>query len=195
MKISPSQAAAHESDYAFARSRLGSPPRTTLLHIGEHDTVVLTGSGAGPDATLTLALGSRRTAAAFFRHDPPTPLELETAIETVEVEVSRVRGLPIDGAVLASSDIAVRELDTIGAPPGSGVQVMALATVESLFQRLASASLGHPSALKGMPGGREAAAVLLILREFMHHLGFEAISVIDGPEDWPGLDADSTTRT
>ena len=46
---------------------------------------------------------------------------------------------------------------------------MSLETVEDWFQRLASASLGQPAAMQGLPAGREAAASLLVLREIMHH--------------------------
>lgn len=52
--------------------------------------------------------------------------------------------------------------------------------VEVLFQRLASTSLGLPSALAGLPSGRESAAALLILRECMHHLGYAAIRSVGG---------------
>jgi hypothetical protein len=48
---------------------------------------------------------------------------------------------------------------------------MTLETAEHLFQRLASASLGHPGALAGLPVARR----LLILREFMRHLGYRVI--------------------
>ena len=71
-------------DYAFVRSCVAANGRTTLLHIGEHDTVVLSGDDAAPDTTFTLSLGSSRTANAFFHHDPPKPAELESAIDTVE---------------------------------------------------------------------------------------------------------------
>ena len=47
--------------------------------------------------------------------------------------------------------------------------------VEALFQRLASASLGDPSALADMPIGGRTAAALLILRECMHHLGYGSV--------------------
>lgn len=171
--------------YAIAHARMGAPPRMVLLHIGDQDTVVVAGSGAVPDATISLALGAKHTAARFFRHDLPSPLELETAIETVEVEVSRARHLTATPAILVSADPTIRALATISAIGAAidtaarqDVQVMTLAQVESFFQRLASASLGHPSAHRGMPEGCEAAAVLLILREFMHHLGFDAISVL-----------------
>ena len=43
----------------------------------------------------------------------------------------------------------------------------------------APASPGQPAALTGMPGGRDT-AVLFILRELMHYLGFDAISLIEG---------------
>jgi hypothetical protein len=56
---------------------------------------------------------------------------------------------------------------------------MPIETVEQCFQQLAAASLGQPGAMQGLPAGREAAATLLILREFMHHLGHPAITVVD----------------
>ena len=55
---------------------------------------------------------------------------------------------------------------------------MTIETVEQWFQRLASASLGHPGAMQGLPAGREAAATLLVLREFMHHCGYTTIVVV-----------------
>ena len=48
--------------------------------------------------------------------------------------------------------------------------------VERLFQRLASASLGDPMARRGLPTGNRFVATALILREFMHHLGFTSIT-------------------
>jgi hypothetical protein len=54
---------------------------------------------------------------------------------------------------------------------------LSLEWVEMLFQRLASGALGDPSALKGLPAGRESAATLLILRELMHHLKFNEVVV------------------
>jgi exopolyphosphatase/pppGpp-phosphohydrolase len=56
---------------------------------------------------------------------------------------------------------------------------MPIETVEQWFQRLAAASLGQSGAMQGLPAGREAAATLLILREFMHHLDHRAITVVD----------------
>ena len=48
--------------------------------------------------------------------------------------------------------------------------------VEALFQRLVSRSSGTPVAATRLPPQRDIAAALLILRECMHHLGFDRIS-------------------
>jgi exopolyphosphatase/pppGpp-phosphohydrolase len=165
-------------EYAFVRSRVSTPARVTLLHIGEQSTAILSGLDDRTDAGLILAMGAKRTAQMFFRHDPPTPLELEYAIADVEDHVMKARSLPRQDAALVSMNPTLRELaQTVGADAAGG-RVLSLDVVEALFQRLASASLGHPSATKGMPAGSEAAAVLLILREFMHHLGYASVIVL-----------------
>ena len=56
---------------------------------------------------------------------------------------------------------------------------MTIETVEQWFQRLAAASLGQPGAMQGLPAGREAAATLLVLREFMHHRSHAFIIAVE----------------
>lgn len=52
---------------------------------------------------------------------------------------------------------------------GGGGPTLPVETVEQWFERLALGSQGRTGALDGLPPGREAAAALLVLREFMHH--------------------------
>ena len=47
--------------------------------------------------------------------------------------------------------------------------------VEVLFQQLASIALGRTSSGEAPVADREMAAALLVMRECMHHLGFEWI--------------------
>ncbi len=49
----------------------GLPVAATLLKIGLDETEVRSPPGGGNDAVETLALGSRRTSTAYFRHDLP----------------------------------------------------------------------------------------------------------------------------
>lgn len=165
-----------EADFAaVARvaAKLDSQPTafTTLLQIGDEHLVVLSGRGGKPDTVQQLDLGAARVARDFFRHDLPTSREIERAIDFVEDEIMR----------LGKADVATTTLWSISAALQAWAAVsgatMTIATVEQWFQRLAAASLGQPGAMQGLPAGREAAATLLILREFMHHLGHPAITV------------------
>jgi exopolyphosphatase/pppGpp-phosphohydrolase len=157
-----------ESDFAAATrvaSGVGSPATalTTLLHIGDEHAVVLSGHGDKPETVRRLDLGAARLARAYFHHDPPTPQEIERAIDFVEDEIMRL-GRPDDvTTTLWSTAAALRAWGAVSGP------TMTIETVEQWFQRLASASLGQPGAMQGLPAGREAAATLLVLREFMHH--------------------------
>lgn len=51
--------------------------------------------------------------------------------------------------------------------------------MEQTFERLAAVAEGRPVGQEGLPESTEFAAALLILREFMHHLGFSAVHVGD----------------
>ncbi len=63
-----------------------------------------------------------------------------------------------------------------GVAPGAWMELPRVA-MEQTFERLAAVAEGRPVALEGLPETPEFAAALLILREFMHHLGFSAIHV------------------
>jgi exopolyphosphatase/pppGpp-phosphohydrolase len=126
---------------------------------------------ADGSAPAALPFGPRSLAEALFHHDPPTPLELEQAIDRIEDALTATRLPQASRGALVTSNPCMRTWPGLQADGAS----LGRDEVERLFQRLASASLGHPGALAGLPTGREAAAALLILRECMHHLGFDAI--------------------
>ena len=122
---------------------------------------------------ITLEIGPQGLVDAVLRHDPPTPAELECAIDLIE---DALTGLHLESAAgdrLVTADWILQSL------PGLGVQGGSLTrdAVELLFQRLASRALGAPVPAAELPHGREIAAALVILRECMHHLGFGSIDV------------------
>jgi phospholipase/carboxylesterase len=147
--------------------------RSTWLHFDDEELVVREQTGDGPDAERRLDLGTARIARDFFRHDPPTGQEIERAIDITEDAIMQL-GRPADirGPLLSSSP-ALRPWAALSSP------TMTVELVEQWFQRLASAALGHPAAMHGLPSGREAAATLLLLREFLHHRGHAAIEFIE----------------
>lgn len=145
---------------------MSAPARTTLRLEDQRTTLA---DGTAPD--VVLAVGVRGIADAYFRHDPPTPLEIERALDAIEDALSATRLRQAARGELLTNDPLLHALPGLQA---SGAR-LARDEVEALFQRLASASLGHPGALAGGPSGRDAAAALLILRECMHHLGYDSV--------------------
>ena len=149
-----------------------------LLHIGDDQTVVTSGTGTDAGPMLTLAIGAGRTSVDFFKHNPPTPLEIENAIQVVEDEVTRALALALGHASLYSTDERLHDMARrLGSPEGP-THTLTLEQVEGLFNQLAARSEGRPASQVGIPDDPRFAATLLILREFMHHLQFEGIQVI-----------------
>ena len=120
---------------------------------------------------LTLPIGPVGLARDALRHDPPTPAELERAIDLVEDALTNSRLAHGERGELVTADPVLLAL------PGLDGQGASLTRdeVESLFQRLASRALGMPASAAESLHGREVAAAIIILRECMHHLGFDRI--------------------
>lgn len=152
-----------------------TPPcsSTVLLNIGDEHLDVLSGTDAARPSRHRLDLGAARIARDYFRHDPPTPHEIELAIDFVEDQLMRLGQASDAGAMLWSSSAALRDWATVAGP------TVSVETVETWFERLAAAAQGQASAMEGLPTGRFAAASLLLLREFMHHRSHPSISFID----------------
>lgn len=149
----------------------------TLLHIGAEQTVVATGRGTEAETVLTLSIGSRKTADDYFKHNPPTPEELESAIVAVEDEVIRAQTMHAEGATLFTMDTALHEIELRAGASDRPECLLTLDALERTFGRLAAVTLGRPASQEGIPDSPAFAARLLILREFMHHLKFSSITI------------------
>ena len=160
------------------RAHAGPQVAVTVLHIGAEHTAIATGQGDEASGVLVLDIGAHKTARQFFKRGPPTPLEMEHAIATVEDEVIRAVPVLAPGTALLCADALVREVALLaGLAPGE-CMVMPLDAMERVFERLAAVAEGRPAVREGLPQGTDFAAALLILREFMHHLRFGAITVV-----------------
>lgn len=167
--------------YAAIRAARTSAGPVVVLHIGSEQTAIAAGSRQAPEEVLLLDLGAQATARAWFRHAPPTPLEMENAITAVEDEIMRIRTLIPQGAALLTTDAALREVARLSGIAVADEMVLSLEAMERTFDRLASVVLGSPASHAGLPENPEFAASLLILREFMHHLQFTEITCLAMP--------------
>ncbi len=121
-------------------------------------------------AQVVLNLGWQQVAQRHLHHAPPTPGELEEAINAIEDEVMRVhRQVPV-GAQLLSRDPAVGALAVLAGAVEAAEMTVSVAAVERLFERLAAVALGRPAAQEGLPVDAAFFARALILRELLHHL-------------------------
>lgn len=159
-----------------------SPPvqSQAWLDIGAWHAAFAALPGAAREDLRDLPIGACRIAEELFRHDPPRPAELETAIDVVEDQVMRVADRwPQAQALRVTGPFAGAIRDALGADPRADA-IIGLEAVERLFQRLASASLGQSAARRGLPSGNAFVAAVLVLREFMHHLGFASVELRPG---------------
>jgi exopolyphosphatase/pppGpp-phosphohydrolase len=162
--------------YVRARQHAGPQMPVVLLHIADEQTGIAIGTGATPDVVRVLPLGATRTAHAQFKTEPPTPLAMEVAIMVVEDAVMPLHRLIPSGAVCYSTDTSVREVALLSGMPATDAMLLPLSGMERTFNRLASVVMGTPAA--GLPESNAFAAVLLILRECMHHLQFAHMVVL-----------------
>lgn len=139
-------------------------PADIRLHF-ETDALTL----ATPGRVLRAAIGPAGLAARHFRHTLPTPVELEAAIQDVE---DALQALPrAGGATLYTHDTELAPLWAFAHAP-AGANTLPRDAVEECFSRLAALAEGRPLTQDPLPDAPHFAALLLIVREIMHHLDF-----------------------
>lgn len=160
--------------YAAIRLTVPGDTAITVLHIGDAQTVVATEACS----LMALDIGTHKIAAEFFKHHPPTAIEIETAIVAVEDELARLRTIMPDSSMLFSSDEEIREIARIAGVSDSEM-ILSRDAVEQTFDRLATVTLGRLMGSAVLPKHPGFYATLLILREFMHHLRFTTLVMDD----------------
>jgi len=149
--------------------------RITTLHIGELATRLTATTDPGIDTVLYL--GTQELGSGPWRHEPPSPLELENAIAFVEdLVMPLAKSLP-GGTTLVTHDAEARHLVVVARPGEDPAPPLPIEQVERVFNGLVAVSQGRPLASSGLPSQASFAAYVLILRELMHHLGFDSITV------------------
>ena len=150
----------------------------TLLEIGPEHTAIVTRDGADAPVHLMLQLGTARIARSHFRHAPPTPAELEDAIQVVEDELASAHRVIKGDSMLVTKDTAIRELARAAGVSPNPTLSLSRDAVEAAFNRMVARSSGQPAERDGLPSDAQFTAALLILRELTHHLGFVSIAVL-----------------
>jgi hypothetical protein len=150
----------------------GAPEITIRLELGSASgRVRIDAATASASREIPLPVGTT----GLFRNDPPRESEIEFAIERVEQAVMPLAKLLPHDAVLCAGDAFVRHLGETAAG-SDNVDAVSVVAVEALFEQLAMAARRGLWSSDQCMDSRTAAGVL-ILREFMHHLGFDRIAL------------------
>ncbi len=149
----------------------------TTLQLGADTSTVLCTEDGRVVLQQDLPLGTASLARQWMRHTPPTPLDIEHAIEQVEdVVMPLAAKLVRTDQLLLSGSGAALILQAVGAAPDAALQ-WSLEEVEDLFNRIAMVSQGRPSGQEALPTAPEFYAAMVILRECLHHLRFGGVIV------------------
>jgi exopolyphosphatase/guanosine-5'-triphosphate,3'-diphosphate pyrophosphatase len=171
--------------YRGAISGIPDLQRTTVVDIGGGSTEMTIGDGTTIDQKISLDIGSVRLTERFFKHDPPTAAELESAIEVVENAIDRTAGFPFQGTTLVgvagtatSLVLLARDVRSFNIAAVTNVR-LEREMVERLFRRLRAMPSSEIRGLSPVLEGRNdvITAGSLILREIMAHCGFTSMIV------------------
>lgn len=152
--------------------------RDVVLQIGAQSTSIRYPDTKGLQRTADFQLGYEQLATEVLRHAPPTPAELERAIALIEDELMKLHRLIPETAALVTTDTHIADLVRMIHPEIQSSIMASIEEVEQLFDLLAALSLGRPATSAGVPSDVRFAAILLILREVMHHLRFRSIQIL-----------------
>jgi hypothetical protein len=125
-------------------------------------------SAEGRALSPPLPIGPQALREAVLRHAPPTALELEHAIEAVEDAVMPLhRDWPGGDELLLVADAQLREQAGVAEEA-----TLDRAALEDIFSAAAAIAQGRPAASQPGLALPEVVAMLVVVREVMHHLGF-----------------------
>ncbi|MGH8042381.1 MAG: hypothetical protein ACREPN_10095 [Rudaea sp.] len=162
--------------YGLVRAGIADGVAVTFLDLDAEEIRVVAGGHSDPAVSLAMSIGYGQVARTCFRHAPPTPGEIETAIAVVEDELMKYRfAIPRNSALFATNNMLNRIAQAAG---DEGNEILGVELVEATFERLAAIVLGRPAAQDAIPTDAGFAAALTILREFMHHFGFESVTIL-----------------
>lgn len=110
-------------------------------------------------------------------HEPPWPIEIERAIEMTEEAVMPLAAQFGNTTGLILQGVSATPISNTLQTSGFALTVLTLDEVEDLFNRLVAVSQGPPTSQEKMPTDVRFFGTMLILREFMHHLHFAAVTL------------------
>jgi hypothetical protein len=128
-----------------------------------------------------IAVGFELMTAQHFSKLPLDAMALERAIEWTEDRIQLGRIAVPKGAILCTQADDVRMLAAV-AGLDQTTPTLHVDAVENVFSRLVLQAFGQAAPQQALPDIARTFATVVLLRELMHHLGFDHIQVKAKPQ-------------
>ena len=152
---------------------------TLRLDIGAAETTAVLSRPDGREERWRLPIGLVTLWPMPVSKQGPSALAIEHAIQTVEDAIQPLAGHMSAGARLVVAADATAPLQRAGAIWGLAHEAIALSQIEREYQLLAARSVGAPSATGSGFDDPAGDALVLILRECLHHQRLDAVHLLD----------------
>jgi hypothetical protein len=151
---------------------------SALLHMSGEETWLLMGASEEPVVAAQLRVGLRKSVRDFFRHDRIDALGVERAIAGLEEEIMKLAPLVLRAASLYTADPVAFDIAAMSGVSLTAMTELSRQALEITFEGWVRATLGYAGPRDTTLQSRELAAGILILREVLHHLYFEGVTIV-----------------
>jgi hypothetical protein len=149
-----------------------------FLHIDLDETWLVVGAAHEPALVACLDIGLRTTVRGHFPHSEIGALEIERAIAALEDEIMPLAPNMVRAARLYTADTVAVDIARLAAIAPATCLELSRDALEGVFDRWTRAMLGHCGALDAVLESRELAVGILTLRELLHHLHFDWVTIL-----------------
>lgn len=132
----------------------------------------------GLQTEISIPVGFKNISDRYFKHTPPTPAEIEYAINEIEDEIEKIVPKLAGYETIYNRDDFIIHLAQLSQVDDAPVMVLSRDRLESVFGQYAEISMGRPPSLAESDISPLFYAQILLIREFMHHLKFNQLNVI-----------------
>ena len=130
------------------------------------------------EITISIPVGYQLISERFFKHTPPTPDDIEFAINYIEDEIERIIPKIPQDVVLYNANSFIKHIASLCGAETDAVMILMRDQLEYLFGQYAEISMGRPARASETDTTPLFYAQLLIFREFMHHMKFPSVKII-----------------
>jgi len=169
--------------YVHARRLTPEPKSIVVLHLGDDESILAWGNENQPSQYLSLQLGLSEIANRLMSNGHLSELAMEQIIAEVEDIVMPLHAQLPASAKLFSEDVMLANLaywaDMADMADKTMPWPLGIDAVELLFNRVAALAQGRPASQDNLPTTGRFSAALLVLREWLHHLHFDGVTILD----------------